>query len=886
MTRFLPTAVLVLLAAPTFAADPFGLPEATPDCRPWTRWWWLGSAVDPPNLTRSLEELNAAGFGGVEICPIYGAKGAEDRFIEFLSPKWMGMLAHTTAEGKRLNFGVDMTTGTGWPFGGPNVSADDASAKAMFKTYDVASGTKLATELPKGKPRAVVAAAGENRIDLMPFVKDGRLDWTAPNGVWKVYAVLQQGPVMAVKRAAPGGVGSVLDPFSPAKLDRYLGRFDRAFADYRGAMPRAHFHDSYEYYQASWTDDLLAEFRKRRGYDLTTRLPELSGEGPPELVARVKCDYRETISDLHREYVARWTEWCHKHGGLSRNQAHGGPGNIIDAYAAADIPECEIYAAFGDRHRPFLKMASSAAHLSGRPLTSAESFTWLAEHFQTSLAKTKTAADYLFLAGVNHLVYHGMPYSPADATWPGWQFYASVNFGPGGGLWRDLPAFNAYVARCQAVLRAGRPDNDVLLYVPFHDAWQKPNGLLQDFGAPGSWMEPFPVHRVAMALEERGYGYDEISDRLLDQATVEGGRVKLGGNPYRAVVVPAVTAMPVATTKKLAALARSGATVVFAGPLPKDVPGFADLEARRGELRDALKELPATVLIGDDVGALLHEAHVPREPVAELGVRFIRRAVADGHMYFLVNRGSTAMDGWVTLGTSAAAAALLDPLTPDRAGKAAFRRGPAGEPQVYLQLAPGESRVLKAFRADVSGPAWRYAKPAGEPVPVAGSWKVEFIDGGPVLPAGYETSELTSWADRDDPEAKRFAGTARYTIAFERPAGVAADFWLDLGRVAESARVAVNDKPVGTLFCPPYRVSVGEYLRSGRNTLTVEVTNLAANRVADLDRRKVNWKHFYDANLANHPTSGKRGVLDASGWPVVASGLLGPVRLVPVGTKP
>lgn len=93
-----------------------------------------------------------------------------------------------------------------------------------------------------------------------------------------------------------------------------------------------------------------------------------------------------------------------------------------------------------------------------------------------SLAQAKAAADFLFLAGVNHVFFHGVPYFPDGAPWPGWQFYASVNFGPRGGLWRDQPAFNAYLTRCQSVLQAGQPANDVLLNVPFHDFWQPPDG--------------------------------------------------------------------------------------------------------------------------------------------------------------------------------------------------------------------------------------------------------------------------------------------------------------------------------------------------------------------------------------------------------------------------
>jgi hypothetical protein len=897
MRRLLALLIIALATGPAVAADPDPLawPVATTRQRPWTRWWWLGSAVDRENLTRSLEEFKRAGIGGVEICPIYGAKGSEEKFIDFLSPKWVEMLAHTTAEARRLGLGVDLTTGTGWPFGGPTVSADDASARAVLKSYAVAGGKGLTERLPEGKLRALVAVSGGERLDLTGRVKGGKLNWTAPPGDWKLYAVAQQGPVMKVKRAAPGGVGNVLDPFSPAKLGRYLVGFDRALAGFKAPMPRAFFHDSYEYYNASWTDDLFAEFRARRGYDLKEHLPALFGDGPADTVARVKCDYRETLSDLHREYLLRWTDWCHRHGSLTRNQAHGGPGNLIDAYAAADIPECEIYSHFAEKHRPFLKMASSAAHLTGRTLASAESFTWLGEHFQVPLAKVKTAADYLFLAGVNHVFFHGIPYSPADAPWPGWQFYAAVNFGPGGGLWRDLPAFNAYVARCQSVLQSGMPANDVLLYVPFHDVWQSPDGLLKTFVQPGTWMESFPVHATAAELESRGYAYDLVSDRLLGGAKAVNDEVELGGSRYRAVVVPKCRVIPVATVNKLIDLARGGATVVFVGSLPTDVPGLGDLEKRRAELRDALKEVrlegepPAAgigkgrVLAGNDLGATLSATGAAREPVAETGVRFVRRRHPQGCYYFLVNRGERAVDGWVSLGTPAASAVLFDPLSEKRGAKAAVRPAPGGRPSVYLQLQPGESRILRTFTAaDVPGPLWRYARPAGEPITVAGTWKVEFVEGGPVLPAAFETKDLASWTTRDDPELKRFAGTARYTTEFDRPAGDAADWLLDLGRVCESARVSVNGKSVGTLFCPPFRVSVGRFLKPGLNALSVEVTNLAANRVADLDRRKVNWKYFYDANLATHPDARQRGVLDASKWPPLDSGLLGPVLLVRV----
>ena len=346
--------------------------------------------------------------------------------------------------------------------------------------------------------------------------------------------------------------------------------------------PRAHFHDSFEYYGASFTPSLWTEFEARRGYDLRKELPALAGDGPEDAVARVRSDYRETLSDLHLEYVRRWSAWAHARGGLSRNQAHGAPGDLLDLYAAADIPETEVFRKPDEAQMPRLKLASSAAHVAGRTLASAEAFTWLGEHFQTSLAQAKEAADWLLLSGVNHLVYHGVPYSPAGVPWPGWQFYASVNFGPEGGLWRDLPELNGYLARVQAVLQAGEPGEDVLLFYSPRDAWHAAGELLLPNPVPPAFEE------AGLLLWRRGFAWDAVSERRLAEARVEDGRVRLGAGRYRALVVPRVRLMTTEPVQRLMDLAREGATVVLVGGPPADVPGWNALERRRAELREAL----------------------------------------------------------------------------------------------------------------------------------------------------------------------------------------------------------------------------------------------------------------------------------------------------------
>jgi hypothetical protein len=209
---------------------------------------------------------------------------------------------------------------------------------------------------------------------------------------------------------------------------------------------------------------------------------------------------------------------------------------------------------------------------------------------------------------------------------------------------------------------------------------------------------------------------------------------------------------------------------------------------------------------------------------------------------------------------------------------AAFR-GSADQAEVYLQLQPSESIFVRTFdHRSAQGPAWPYFQDAGAPVPIAGQWQVSFLSGGPVLPPAFAASQLASWTDQGG-EAERFAGTARYQIEFNLPEGARADDWrLDLGDVRETAKVFLNGTEVDRLWSLPFSTRVGAQLRPGRNVLALEVTNLTANRIRDLDIRKVKWQNFYEINFVN--INYRR--FDASQWPLQPSGLLGPVQLVPL----
>jgi len=412
------------LLAPTATAAPARTPLITREARPWTYWWWMGSAVDKTNLTRELQRYHDAGLGGVHIIPIYGAKGYESRFIDYLSPDWMQMLAHTVTEAQRLDMGVDMTMGTGWCFGGPRVTDQEANASVVVRKFELSPAGKLKEKLNPKTLQALMAFSPDAKsIDLLDKLDaDASLNWSPESGDWQVYAVSQRPSGQKVKRAAPGGQGHMLNLFYPSAMSHYLEWFDEAFAQYHGPNPRALYHDSYEY-RSDWAPDFFSSFEKRRGYRLQTELPSLFADGvsssgsesritndaslSPDHIARVKSDYRETISDLMaEESLPLWADWARRNGFLTRNEAHGSPGNWLDLYAAADIPETEMF--YKDRNRLVSKFASSAAHVTSKNLVAAETGTWLKEHFTETLADMKYLVDDMFLSGINHVFYHGM----------------------------------------------------------------------------------------------------------------------------------------------------------------------------------------------------------------------------------------------------------------------------------------------------------------------------------------------------------------------------------------------------------------------------------------------------------------------------------------------
>lgn len=844
-------------------------PEPTSEVKPWTRWWWPGNAVDRENIRRELKEMAEAGIGGVEITSIYGVKGEEDRFIEYLTPEFSDMVQFTIEEAHKLGMGVDLPPGSGWRCGGPFVPEEKGLWSLKMHRFDLKAGEtwKMPGEIENAaalsfvneKGKATVLDAGE----LFAVPEAGR-----------IYVAERIKNHDKVKRASDGGKGWAIDTFNEEITGWYLNEFWKRLGIEEGLL-RCFFHDSFEY-SGDFTTHFTEEFEKRRGYNLAKYLHILAGDcEESDLTARVKSDYRQTLSDLVLEsFIQPMTDWTHSHRSLNRNQAHGSPGNILDLYAACDIPETEIFRTVepGTANIFVNKFASSSAHVTGQKLVSSESFTWLNDHWTVTTSEMMRATNRFFLAGVNHIFFHGTCYSPDDAEWPGWLFYASTQMNNRNPLWREMSALFKYIERSQSILQQSNPKSDLLVYWPYYDVTASEgrlfNNLNIDKGDNAGWFNDTPFAKTVKNLRDFGYTFDYISDKQLGNCQMLNGKIVTEGKAeYKAVVLPPVKYIPTGTMKKLVDFMAGGGKVFFDESLPESVPGMLHFEEREKQLNEIKAGIESVKQVGN-VTDLLAKANVPGEKsLSGKGFHFLKVEKDGEEWYWILNAGMNELDEWVELNARAKSYLLYFPETGEMAQ--AENKGNS----VHLQLEPERAVFVRCTAKKVNVPAYNYSDRDKESREIKGMWKITFVEGGPVFPGDISTEELVSWTELGDSETSRFAGTANYSVEFEWN-GSATSGLLDLGKVKDCARVRLNGNDYGTLLGPSFKIHV-DNLQQGKNLLEVEVTNVAANRIRDLDERGVDWKKFYDINFVNIDYK----PFDASAWEVKDAGLQGPVVL-------
>ncbi|MGH9695107.1 MAG: glycosyl hydrolase, partial [Bryobacteraceae bacterium] len=490
---------------------------------------------------------------------------------------------------------MDITLGSGWPFGGPHVPVTEAAGRLRVE-------------------RATSIGA--------PAIENGETLIGKQAGLFFIASRTGQ----QVKRASVGAEGFVLDHYDRTAIEHHLATVgDRLLRAFGGRAPYAVFSDSLEVYGSDWTGDLLPEFARRRGYDLKPHLPELVSDGKDS--AAIRHDWGETLTELAEErYLKPIADWAHKHGTRFRSQTYGTPPVILSSAALVDLPEGEA----GPRWRKFntARWASSSNHLYGRNVTSSETWTWLdAPSFRATPLDMKAEADLHFIEGVNQLIGHGWPYSPPEAGEPGWRFYAAAAFNDHNPWFQVMPEITRYLERVSFLARQGAPANDIAIYLPTDDAWAgfKPGKTSVDHA-----MESLLGPELVPQILDSGYNFDYIDDRAIE-------RIGIG---YRVLILPGVERMPLATARAIEAFVKKGGVAIATRRLPSRVPGWL----ARGESL----QVSGVKFVADEhtLSAALREALPPDlavDAAAAPRIGFLHRRLRDGEMYFVVNTSNAPL---------------------------------------------------------------------------------------------------------------------------------------------------------------------------------------------------------------------------------------------------
>jgi hypothetical protein len=904
-------AVALLLLFPTLArcapqtdtgsvanSDPFGWNNIEPAARPRAFWWWLGSSVSKPEIDRQLQSLKNAGFGGLLVCPLYEYSNPVLPSIKYLSTDWVDMFKYCCDRGRELGISIDMTVGGGWPMGGPWVTKNNGERYLRLEKRHVVvrPGHRLDLSDENGKdPIACVSylksmdlpAPGPATVITPKNLGHGQV-WQVPEGTWDVLISRMGYTRFDVYVAGPGGVGPVFDFWSAEAFTNLVEPFSGLLRELGTSRPTYTFCDSYEGRGGS-TPGMFRAFTEANGYDLRPFLHQLLKENDSPENRRIWHDHRYAISRMHVGFTRRWTQWAHQQGVQTMYQWIGDPANPLDTCAEVDLPDAA-------------PSAVSAAHIMGKRLVSNETFTWGAGHdFNGSLDYFRKAADSRsgVMGGVNMAVYHGVPFTPLAEPWPGPMYYAGANFSETQPWFRHVSHLNTYLARLQQTLQHTRPDVEVLILSSMHDCWLGHNTNGWQAGQPLVWRnsEHPGEGGVAIAatlgalLDSQGIQADFCSDKLLQEVVrAKGGRLVTPGTSYKVLIIPPLGCVEPETIRQLEQLAAGGCTLLFIGPIPRSIPKRLPLVQDTSGSTNRLHQLIlARAAPHSDAAAPVYQLNDSSSDaltrfLISKGVQpdglpgrlaMLRATHGQDPLYFFKNEsGDQKVDAWVPLQHKAKHAVIGNART-GSIGLAQSKPSTNGT-SVHLVLEPTEVLVVRLTDQPVS--TLKQLNPSQTPARteiVKGPWALSWTDYQGAS-HGSSINELASWTQLAGLEL--YSGSVGYeTSLVVKPEELSGLCELDLGAVHESADVWVNGEHAGCIWTTPYRLDITRHLHPGRNTLRLNVVNLAQNRIIDMQRNHIPWQK---CRLEENDFQGYCGQLRLDKLTPLKSGLLGPVKLL------
>ena len=870
-------------------------------------------------------EINPVGFPG-------GADDLGIPSIPWLSKEWIDMLKVAFDQASKLDMTCDLIVGSGWPFGGEFLQGDErgqvmvvgveklsgpqeytTSVFSLLKEADPAISKPYSGRVPHLLSLQLVPeplGSLDQVIDLSDKINEkGAFTIQIPEGKYALYALVRIDSFGAVISGAPGAQGPTLNHLDSTAVKKYLNHMSDAIQAQLGPLAqyiRSLFTDSMELEGANWSSDFAAEFKKRRGYDIMPYLQytmfKTGGMGNvldynyavemtpefKEMIDRMRYDVELTKAEMFRDrFTIPYTNWCRQLGVKSRAQAYGRGFFPLESGMYYDIPEGESWTTNWLQHRIGEEMSNeeyragraytmvnkyitSAAHLTGKRLISAEEMTNTYRVFNATPEFLKIGSDQNAQVGITHSVWHGFNYSPPEAPFPGWVRYGSY-YSEKNNWWRYFNCLNTHRARVASQLQNADMYADIAILMPVSDMWTTMG--MQNEPFPSSINKPYQS-LVWEAMNKNGNGTDYISEPLICASTISDGMLHYGPRSYKNLFLVGVESMNPETLAKLYEFAQQGGRIFCVETVPYKSLGWKDHEKRDAEVKawiEKLQAMPEQFIHLEkpaDNDFITWYAGVQKQygitPTVQIespdpfvmANLFVRD---DGsRIYFFTNthlhnshqtkltfpQEATRMNAWVWNLDNGERYRL--PL--DKAGA------------MTLDLGPADARMIVFDRDNnKKAPVWAPLPTSGADSTTLSDWSLEFHHS---LEHWIKTATADTLKDLKETEWKSFTGDVVYRtdVEVDDPEGMV----LNLGKVYGVASLKVNGIDCGTSWYGRRIYDLSNVLHKGWNRIEVTVTTTMGNYLQT-------WKENRIAQQwTNRPGRPQ---------PVQSMGMAGPVTL-------
>jgi len=807
----------------------------------------------------------------------------------------------------------------------------------------------LATYTEPGKGTAI---SPDKIIDVSSFLKpDGTLAWKAPQGNWTIMRFGSRNNGALTRPAPLPGLGFEADKFDTAAINEHLANFTGKLLaktgmpdkKLQGGLKMLHM-DSWEMGAQNWTLKLREEFKKRRGYDPLPFYPVYAGLVVESLEKseRFLWDLRQTSQELVVEYHAQHLKkYAHKYNmGFSIEPYDMNPTADMELGAVADVPMCEFWSKeYGFNSSFSCIQAASIAHIEGKKVVAAESFTGFLDAWRQYPGSMKEQGDWAFAAGINKFVYHTYQHQVLPEN-----LKPGMTMGPYGvhhdrsqTWWPMADAYHKYVTRCQYILQQGQTVADILYLTPegAPQVFKAPSsaltkGIVPDKTLVFSVKESMPPtdSKDAFLPDRKGYNFDGCSPSELLKATVIDGKIVFpSGASYYLLVLPKTETMTPALLAKIESLVKDGAVII--GNPPRKSPSLVNYpecdkqvatisttmwggttapskitEQKLGKGKifwgGAFSQfsLPELYPDYDATASILREMGIAEDFVSNGSVRYTHKLIKAGEIYFVSNKTNAGLYTSCTFRVSEGTPELWNPMTGETRQLPDYEIK-KGLIQIPLQFDAFESYFIVFDKNNKAKPAnsaglKNFAQPKVL-FEVNNPWKVSFNPkwGGP---ESVVFDKLVDWTSRPEEGIKYYSGIATYYNTIKLSGNVTedknSDLYLDLGEVNDLARIYVNGKDMGVVWTAPFRVKITDAIVVGENKIDIEVANLWPNRLIGDEKKPddgIKNNQWPDWMLNGKPRTSGRYTFTTykhynAGSPLLKSGLMGPVRILSIRT--